>query len=270
MTPYLWIKNLKVNFKSYDGEKNVLDIESIKLNKGEAYGIVGESGTGKTILALTILRLLEMPPGQIVSGEIYIDGEDVLKLSEKEMQKRVRGKKVSMIFQDPMSTLNPVFTVGKQLVDVIVRQKGLKKDAAYQKALEMIELVKLPDGSRIMGKYPHELSGGQRQRVIIALALSCGAELIVADEPTRNLDVTIQAGILKLIKELQISLGVSVLFVANNPGIIYATCDEAGILHDGKIVESGKTRDVLTRPTHPYTKTLMNLKGSKETAQEGR
>ena len=259
MEPYLWIKDLKVNFKSYEGEKNVLSIDELKINKGEAYGIIGESGTGKTVMALTILKLLEMPPGKIESGEIYLDGEDILKLSDKEMQRRIRGKKIAMIFQDPMSTLNPVFTVGKQMIEVIEKNQGLKKEKAHKKAIEMIELVKLPDGESIMKKYPHELSGGQRQRVIIALALSCGADLIIADEPTRNLDVTIQAGILKLIKELQTTLGVSVLFIANNPGIIYATCDYAGILYNGEIVERGKTRTVLKFPAHPYTKTLVDL-----------
>ena len=259
MEPYLWIKNLKVNFKSYEGEKNVLSIDELRINKGEAYGIIGESGTGKTVLALTILKLLEMPPGKIISGEIILDGEDLLKLSDRDMQTRIRGKKVAMIFQDPMSTLNPVFTVGKQMIAVIEKNQGLKKENAHKKAIEMIELVKLPDGERIMNKYPHELSGGQRQRVIIALALSCGAELIIADEPTRNLDVTIQAGILKLIKELQSTLGVSVLFIANNPGIIYATCDHGGILYNGEIIEKGRTKTILKTPAHPYTKLLMNL-----------
>lgn len=256
--PYLYIKDLKVNFKNFEGTKTVLDIDEIKVNKGEAYGIIGESGTGKTVLALSILQLLEMPPGEIVKGEILLDGEDLLKKSIKQMERDVRGKKISMIFQDPMSTLNPVFTVGKQIIKVIIENQGLSKKDANSKALEMLKLVELPDAERLMDKYPHELSGGQRQRIIIALALSCGAEFIIADEPTRNLDVTIQAGILKLIKELQKSLNVTVLFIANNPGLISATCDNTAVLYKGIIVEQGKTKEVLRNPQHPYTFTLLH------------
>lgn len=258
MRPYLQIKNLKVNFKSFESEKKILNIDEIKINKGEAYGIIGESGTGKTVLALSILKLLEMPPGKIVSGQVLLEGDDLLKKTPKQMQREIRGKKISMIFQDPMSTLNPVFTVGEQMIKVITENQKLDKKASYKKAVEMINTVKLPDAERIMDKYPHELSGGQRQRVIIALALSCGAELIIADEPTRNLDVTIQAGILKLIKELQRELGVTVLFIANNPGLISATCDNAAILYKGEIIEKGTTSEVLKNPKHPYTFTLLN------------
>lgn len=256
--PYLHIKNLKVNFKNYEGTKTVLDIDEIKVNKGEAFGIIGESGTGKTVLALSILRLLEMPPGKIESGEILLNGDDLLKKTVKQMEKEVRGKKISMIFQDPMSTLNPVFTVGEQIIKVITENQGMNKKAAYGKAVEMLKLVELPDAERVMDKYPHELSGGQRQRIIIALALSCGAEFIIADEPTRNLDVTIQAGILKLIKELQKTLNVTVLFIANNPGLISATCDNTAVLYKGTIVEQGRTKDVLRNPRHPYTFTLLH------------
>lgn len=256
--PYLHIKNLKVYFKSFEGIRNVLDIDEIKINKGEAYGIIGESGTGKTVLALSILGLLEIPPGQIVSGEILLDGDDLLKKSQKQMASDIRGKKISMIFQDPMSTLNPVITVGRQLINVIMQNQESDKGKARAKAVEMLNMVELPDAKNAMDKYPHELSGGQRQRVIIALALSCGAELIIADEPTRNLDVTIQAGILKLIKELQKNLNVTVLFIANNPGLISATCDNAAIFYKGTIVEKGGTKEVLRNAVHPYTFTLLN------------
>lgn len=256
--PYLHIKDLKVNFKSYEGSKRILDIDEIKINKGEAYGIIGESGTGKTVLALSILQLLEMPPGEIACGEILFNGDDLLKKSMKQMERDVRGKKISMIFQDPMSTLNPVFTVGQQIIKVIVENQGLSKKEAYIKSIEMLKLVELPDAERVMDKFPHELSGGQRQRIIIALALSCGAEFIIADEPTRNLDVTIQAGILKLIKGLQKNLNVTVLFIANNPGLISATCDDTAVLYKGEIVEFGKTKEVLRNPKHPYTFTLLN------------
>ncbi len=256
--PYLHIKNLKVNFKGYDGIRTILDIDEIQIEKGEAYGIIGESGTGKTVLALTIFKLLEMPPGEIVSGEILLDGDDLLKKTDRQMEREVRGKKISMIFQDPMSTLNPVYTVGDQVINVIIKNQGLKKREATEKAVEMLRMVDLPDPERAMEKYPHELSGGQRQRVIIALALSCGAEIIIADEPTRNLDVTIQAGILKLIKKLQKTLNVTVLFIANNPGLISSTCDNAAVLYKGMIVEQGNTKEVLRNPMHPYTFTLLN------------
>jgi oligopeptide/dipeptide ABC transporter ATP-binding protein len=256
--PYLQIKNLKINFKTFDGKKTILNVDDIKINKGEAFGIIGESGTGKTVLALSILRLLEMPPGEIESGEILLDGDDLLKKSMKEMEREVRGKKVSMIFQDPMSTLNPVYTVGQQLINVIKETKKCDKSTAYIDAVDMLNTVKLPDAERAMDKYPHELSGGQRQRVIIALALSCGAEFLIADEPTRNLDVTIQAGILKLIKELQTNLKVTVLFIANNPGLISATCNNAAVLYKGEIVEMGTTREVLRNPQHPYTFTMLH------------
>lgn len=256
--PYLHIKNLKVNFKTYEGKKTVLDIDEIKIEKGEAYGIIGESGTGKTVLALSILKLLEMPPGEISCGEIFLNGVDLLKKTQREMEKEIRGKKISMIFQDPMSTLNPVYTVGQQMINVIWANNKINKKDAEKKAVEMLKMVDLPDAERAMDKYPHELSGGQRQRVIIALALSCGAEFIIADEPTRNLDVTIQAGILKLIKNLQKTLGVTVLFIANNPGLISATCDNAAILYNGEIVEQGNTKEILRNPMHPYTFTLLN------------
>lgn len=256
--PYLHIKDLKVNFKTHEGSKTVLDIDEIIINKGEAYGIIGESGTGKTVLALTVLKLLEMPPGEIVSGQILLEGDDLLKKTDKQMEKEIRGKKISMIFQDPMSTLNPVYTVGEQLINVIVKNQNMKKKEAKIKAVEMLKLVDLPDIERAMDKYPHELSGGQRQRVIIALALSCGAEFIIADEPTRNLDVTIQAGILKLIKNLQHTLNVTVLFIANNPGLISSTCDNAAVMYKGEIIEHGNTKEVLKNPKHPYTFVLLN------------
>lgn len=256
MNHYFEIKDLKVGFKTFEGYKRVLDIEHLAINKGESYGLIGESGAGKTVLALTILRLLAMPPSVVESGQIIFAGEDLLTKSEQEMR-LYRGKRISMIFQDPMSTLNPVFTVGEQLRQVIQHNRGISKREAERIALETIDLVKLPDAKNIIQKYPHELSGGQRQRIIIAIALSCGAELLIADEPTRNLDVTIQAGILKLIAELQRDLKVSVLFIANNPGLISAVCQQVAILHEGSIVEKGTVREVLRDPVHPYTTALL-------------
>lgn len=257
MGGYFEINDLKVNFKTFEGEKNVLDIDSLSLNKGETYGIVGESGAGKTVLALTILRLLPAPQAVIKSGRVLFDGQDLLRKKEKEMRK-IRGSNISMIFQDPMSTLNPVFTVGDQIVRVFRNNNRYSRKAAEKEALKIIDMVKLPDAQNIMKKYPHELSGGQRQRIVIAIALSCGAELLIADEPTRNLDVTIQAGILKLVAQLQKELGVTVLFIANNLGLVSTICNRVAILHKGRIVEDGKVREVLREAKHPYTHTLLN------------
>jgi len=255
---YLEIKNLRFSFKTFEGIKNVLDLQYIGLDKGETFGLVGESGAGKSVLALALLRLLPMPPGIVESGEIIFDGQDLLQKSEREMR-RIRGRKATMIFQDPMSTLNPVFTVGEQIVRVIQQNKGLARKAARKQAMEMIELVRLPDARDIMRKYPHELSGGQRQRVIIAIALSCGAEFLIADEPTRNLDVTIQAGILKLLAELKRELRVTVLFIANNPGLVSAICDRMAVLHEGRVVEMGTVREVIRDPRHPYASLLLRV-----------
>lgn len=255
---YFAVKNLEVAFQTYAGEKPVLKLDELKIDKGESYGLIGESGTGKTVLALTILKLIEIPPGRIKNGEILLEGEDLLKKTQKEMQKEIRGKKISVIFQDPMSTLNPVFTVGRQLMNVITENQGVSGKEAYKRAIEIINKVKLSDAENMMDKYPHELSGGQRQRIIIAMALSCGAEFIIADEPTRNLDVTIQAGILKLIKEMQEEFKVTVLFIANNPELVSVTCKNVSVLYKGEIIEKGSTMEVLRNPRHPYTFTLLN------------
>lgn len=258
MGTYFEIKNLEVGFKTYEGIKQVLNIEALEIDKGETYGLIGESGAGKTVLALTILGLLPKPAGMILNGEIWFDGVNIAKLSDRVMYAKYRGKRLTMIFQDPMSTLNPVFSVGEQILRVIQQQQGLKGAESTKKALEMLDLVKLPDASRMLRKYPHELSGGQRQRVIIATALSCGAEFLIADEPTRNLDVTIQAGILKLIGELQKELKITVLFIANNVGLVNVVCNNAGILYKGKLVEDGSSAQVIGSALHPYTLSLIS------------
>lgn len=258
MSNYFEIKDLKVNFKISGGVKNVIDINELNLYKGETLGIVGESGAGKSVLAMSILRILSSPPAFIKKGKIIFKGQDLLKLKEKEMQK-VRGKKISMIFQDPMSTLNPVFTVEQQIMNVIQHNKHLSKKEAEKEALRMIKLVKLPDAKNTLRKYPNELSGGQRQRIIIAIALSCGAELLIADEPTRNLDVTIQAGILKLIDELRKELGTTVLFIANNVNLVFIVSDRVAVLYKGKIIEVGTSQEVKREPIHPYTRRLLGI-----------
>jgi len=258
MRDYFRIKDLKVNFRTSEGVKNIIDVNELNLHKGETLGIVGESGAGKSVLAMSILRILPSPPAFIERGEVIFKGQDLLKLRENEIQK-VRGKDISMIFQDPMSTLNPVFTVGQQIINVIQHNKHLNKREAEKEALRMIKLVKLPDAKNTLRKYPNELSGGQRQRIIIAIALSCGAELLIADEPTRNLDVTIQAGILKLINELKSRLGITVLFIANNVNLIFIVSDRVAVLYKGKIVEIGTSQEIKRNPIHPYTRRLLGI-----------
>lgn len=256
---YFEIRDLRVDHHSFEGTKTVLDIKELKIEKGETYGLVGESGEGKTVLALTVQKLLACPPGKIVSGTVTLDGENLLSLSQREMQRQVRGRKVAMIFQDPMSCLNPVFTVGSILCDVIrQRDRKLKKAQARQEACELLREVKLADAESVLAKYPHQLSGGQRQRVIIALALACGAEFLIADEPTRNLDVTIQASILKLLKELQKAHGMTVLFIANNLSLVSAFCDRVGILRGGRIIEESTTAELISHPKEEYTKLLLD------------
>jgi oligopeptide/dipeptide ABC transporter ATP-binding protein len=255
MAPYFEVRQLKVCFSTYFGRREVLDLEELTIEKGQSYGLVGESGSGKSVLGLAILNLLASPPAD-VQGDIVLDGQHLLALAQDEMR-RVRGRTVSMIFQDPMSTLNPVFSVGDQMMRVIRNKGGVGKAEARTIARQTIELVELPDPDNILEKYPHQLSGGQRQRIIIAIALSCGADFLIADEPTRNLDVTIQAGILKLLANLRRELGVTVLFIANNLGLVSAVCDRVGILLGGRIVETGSVREVVREPAHPYTTMLL-------------
>jgi oligopeptide/dipeptide ABC transporter ATP-binding protein len=258
MSNYFEIKDLKVSFKTSERVKNVLDIDKLNLHKGETLGVVGESGAGKSVLAMSILRILPSPPAFIENGKIIFKGQNLLSLKEKEMQK-IRGKEISMIFQDPMSTLNPVFTVGQQIMNVVRHNKHLNKEDAEKEALRMIKLVKLPDAKNTLCKYPNELSGGQRQRIIIAIALSCGAELLIADEPTRNLDVTIQAGVLKLIDELKKELRITVLFIANNVNLIFIVSDRVAVLYKGKIIEVGTSQEIKREPVHPYTRRLLGI-----------
>lgn len=258
MSNYFEIKDLKINFETSEGIKNVININELNLHKGETFGIVGESGSGKSVLAMSILRILPSPPAFIKSGKIMFKGENLLELKEKEIQK-IRGKEISMIFQDPMSTLNPVFTVGQQIMNVIRHNRHLNKEDAEKEALRMIKLVKLPDAKNTLYKYPNELSGGQRQRIIIAIALSCGAELLIADEPTRNLDVTIQAGILKLIDELRKELGITVLFIANNVNLVFIVSGRVAVLYKGKIIEVGTSQEIKREPIHPYTRRLLGI-----------
>jgi len=255
-TPHLEIEDLRVGFHTYEGYQQVLELASLHVDHGETLGLVGESGCGKTVLALAMLRLLHTPPAEISAKRFLLAERDLLSIPERDMR-RLRGRELAMIFQDPMSSLNPVFTVGSQMLNVIHSIGGEKGKSATARALEFISLVGLPDPEDMMRKYPHQLSGGQRQRVIIALALCCDARFIIADEPTRNLDVTVQAGILKTIAHLQRDLGVSLLFIANNLGLVSAMCSRVGILLEGRIVESGSIDEVIGDARHPYTHMLL-------------
>ncbi len=256
MKYFFEVQNLKVGFATCEGVKEVLNIEYLALEKGKSFGLVGESGAGKTVLAQTILGIINTPPGIIESGRIMLNGEDLLAKNAAQMR-AIRGRQIAMIFQDPMSTLNPVFNVGTQITRVIRKNRGKSRAEAEAIALEKLAMVKIPDPENILRSYPHELSGGQRQRIIIAIALTCDAPFLIADEPTRNLDVTIQAGILKLLDRLQAELNMSMLFIANNLGLVSATCSRIGILHQGRIVEMGDTVEILRRPQHPYTQSLI-------------
>lgn len=258
MGHYLDINNLIVDFKTIDGNFRALDIEHLDIEKGESFGLVGESGAGKTVLALAILGLLPPSAVEIPSGEILLDGQDILKMNKKAITE-IRGKRIAMIFQDPMSSLNPVFTIGRQMEDVIRCHRKLSRAQAREEALRALEMVRLPDAAASLSKYPHQLSGGQRQRVVIALALSCQAEFLIADEPTRNLDVTIQAGILKLIDSLRKELGITVLYVSNNFSLASVVCSRIAVLRKGQIIECGAKEQILKSPQHEYTKLLLKV-----------
>jgi len=260
MGAYLEIKNLQVNVEIIEGCKRVLDIDHFCVEKGETFGIVGESGAGKSILAQSILGILPYPPAIIENGTIFFQGKDLLQLNGKKMQSDIRGKKISMIFQDPMSSLNPVFRVGDQIRNVIKKHnRNMSRDELDNEGLEKLRMVKLPDVENTKNKYPNELSGGQRQRIIIAIALSCGAELLIADEPTRNLDVTIQAGVLKLLFGLKKKLGITTLFIANNINLVFIVSQKVGVLYKGKIIEMGTAQEIKNNPHHPYTLDLLGI-----------
>lgn len=256
MDRYLTIKNLRVDFQSYSGLHNVVQIDELAIERGQSYALVGESGSGKSVMAFALQQLLTVPPARISADELTLDGIPILEKSQREMT-GIRGRKIAMIFQDPMSTLNPVFTVGEQIIQAVRCNHQMGKREAYRRAIELVETVKLPDAERILKKYPHELSGGQRQRIIIAIALGCGADFLIADEPTRNLDVTIQAGILKLLATLQQEQKLTVLFITNNLSLVPLLCERVGLLYRGQIMESGTVADVIDGHCHPYTEALI-------------
>lgn len=255
MKELLKVKNLKTYFFTHEGTVKAVDGISFKINQGETLGLVGESGCGKSVTALSIMRLIPHPPGKIVNGEIYFEGKNLLELNGKEMRK-IRGKKISMIFQEPMTSLDPVFTIGDEIMESIQLHQGLKKEEAREKAIESLKIVGMPDVKKRINNYPHELSGGMRQRAMIAMALSCNPTLLIADEPTTALDVTIQAQILRLINELKEKFGASVMLITHDLGVIAEMCDYVAVMYAGHIVEYTDVDTLFRNPLHPYTKGL--------------
>lgn len=262
MRPILEIKDLKTQFFTSRGVVHAVDGVNITINKGEAVGIVGESGCGKSVTALSILRLLPEPPAKIVAGSIGLyneKGSDFIDLvSAKESVLRdVRGRRIAMIFQEPMTALNPVFTIGDQISEVIFTHKKIGKAEANSRTIELLKLVGIPSPEERVKNYPHELSGGMRQRIMIAMAIALDPELLIADEPTTALDVTIQAQILELLKELQARLQMSLLLITHDMGIIAETVDRVFVMYSGRIVETASTKDIFADPLHPYTNGLL-------------
>jgi oligopeptide/dipeptide ABC transporter ATP-binding protein len=253
--PLVSIENLHVRFRTYAGVVHAVNGVTFDIRRGETFGLVGETGCGKTVTGLSLLRLVP-PPGEIVDGRITFDGRDILSLSEQEMQD-IRGAGISMIFQDPAASLNPVFSVGEQIEMVIRQHQSVTRKIARQRTLEMLEAVGLPDPPQILRAYAHELSGGMQQRVMIALALASNASLLIADEPTTSLDVTIQAQILALLTQLKESRGLSVLLITHNLGVVAESCDRVAVLYVGHVVEKGRTRDIFKEMKHPYTQGLL-------------
>jgi len=251
------VRNLKTRFQTDDGSFYAVDDVSFQVEAGKTLGIVGESGCGKSVTSLSIMRLIQKP-GVIESGQIFFQSKDLLKISEDEMRK-VRGNEVAMIFQEPMTSLNPVFTCGNQIEEVIELHKhGLSKAQSKELAIEMLRKVGIPSPEKRYEEYPHQLSGGMRQRVMIAMAISCNPRLLIADEPTTALDVTIQAQILDLMRKLQKDFGAGMILITHDLGVVAEMCSDVAVMYAGKIVEYGKVEDIFYRPQHPYTRGLLN------------
>ena len=255
--PLLRVSDLRTSFMTSDGEVRAVDGVSFDIEDGQTIGLVGESGSGKSVTALSIIRLLDKDTGRIVGGEILFRGRNARDLREEAMRS-IRGNEISMIFQEPMTSLNPVMTVGDQIAETVRVHQGAGRRAARARAIEMLRLVKIPEPGKRVDSYPHEFSGGQRQRVMIAMALACTPKLLIADEPTTALDVTIQAQILELIAELQQQLGMAVLLITHDLGIVAERADAVAVMYAGKIVESAKPEVIFNRPKHPYTIGLLN------------
>ena len=256
MTKLLEVKNLTTQFFTTSGVVQAVDNVSFDIDEGETVAVVGESGCGKSVSALSILRLIPWPPGKIVGGSIHFGGKDLLALSDEEIRK-IRGREISMVFQEPMTSLNPVLSIGLQLTETMEHHLGISNSEAHQKAIELLGMVGISEPERRLSQYPHHLSGGMRQRVMIALALSCEPKLIIADEPTTALDVTIQAQILELMKNLTKQMGVALIVITHNLGVVARYADRVNVMYAGKLVEMGQAREIYHDPHHPYTLGLL-------------
>lgn len=254
--PILQVRELQTHFRTDDGIVKAVDGVSFDLHKGETLGIVGESGSGKSVTNLSLMRLIPSPPGRIVGGEVLFHDEDLLKVSQRRMRE-IRGNKISMIFQDPMTSLNPFLRVSTQLIETIRLHQGLSRRAARAQAVERLAMVGIPKPERRIDDYPHQFSGGMRQRVMIAMALSCNPEILIADEPTTALDVTIQAQILEIVQRLADELGTAVIMITHDLGVVAGMCDTVVVMYAGKIVESGSAHELFKDPQHPYTRGLI-------------
>ncbi|MEA1993413.1 MAG: ABC transporter ATP-binding protein [Euryarchaeota archaeon] len=256
MKKLLNVSDLKTYFYTYEGVVKALEGINLDIYKGESFGLVGETGCGKSVTALSIMRLIQWPPGKIIDGKVEFDGKDLLSLPESEMRK-MRGAEISMIFQEPMSSLNPIFTIGGQIAEAITLHQDLDKGEAKKKTLEMLNLVGMPNAEEVLDQYPHELSGGMQQRAMIAMALSCKPALLIADEPTTALDVTVQAQILELIQTVNEEMDSSMLLITHDLGVIAQVCERVAVMYAGYIVEVGKVKQIFKNPYHPYTKGLV-------------
>ena len=250
------VRELRTYFNTDDGIVKAADGVSFNLHKGETLGIVGESGCGKSVTNLSIMRLIPSPPGRIVGGEVLFDGKDIMKMSDSEIRS-LRGRKISMIFQDPMTSLNPFLRISTQMVETIRLHQGLEKEAAKEKAVEMLKMVGIPNPGKRVDDYPHQFSGGMRQRVMIAIALSCNAEILIADEPTSALDVTIQAQILEIMNGLTKELGTALIMITHDLGVVAGMCDNICVMYAGRIVEKATVDELFEEPKHPYTRSLI-------------
>jgi len=255
-SPLLQIKDLVTQFRTEQGTVRAVDHVSFEIPAGKTLGVVGESGCGKSVTALSIMRLIPDPPGEIANGSIHYSGKNLLELPEPEMR-AIRGNKISMIFQEPMTSLNPVFTVGDQVAEAVRLHQGKSRKEATAVAVEMFQLVGIPSPAERVRNYPHQMSGGMRQRVMIAMALACKPDLLIADEPTTALDVTIQAQILDLLNKLQEEMGMSILLITHDLGVVAESCDEVVVMYAGRVVERAATKDLFTKPRHHYTAGLL-------------
>ncbi len=256
--PLLELENLSTHYVSAGGTRVVRAVDEVSLgiHAGETLGIVGESGSGKSTLALTILRLLP-PAARIASGRMLFEGEDLLQKSDAEMR-HVRGRRIAMILQDPMASLNPLFTIGDQVAEPIRIHEGASRATAWRRAFDLLKSVRIPSPQTRLSQHPHEMSGGMRQRIVGAIGISCGPRLLIADEPTTSLDLTIQAQYLNLLRELQRAHGLALIFITHNLGIVAKMCDRLAVMYAGRVVESGPVRQIFTAPAHPYTQALLN------------